>query len=117
MFKTKCNDFLDAISQMRETAIEKSVQEALQNEHQPYVAELTKAQQILVIEETQRVEDEIKRLRENLATKIATFEQSTKDAIAEDRVRVERTARNAACAKYDEFILGVSRLVDETEIN
>ena len=117
MFKTKCTDFLETISKMREAAVEKSVHEALVNEHQPYVAELTKAQQILVIEETQKTEEEIKKLREALAVKVATYEQRTQEAIADDKARVERTARNAASAKYDEFILGVSKLVDETEIN
>ena len=117
MFKTKCNDFLDAISKMREEAIEKSVKEAIETEHQPYVAELTKAKQLLVVEETRKTEEEIKKLQDNLKVKLAAYEQTTQEAIAEDKIKVEKNARKVASAKYDEFILGVSKLVDETQIN
>ena len=117
MFKTKCNDFLDAISQMREAAIEKNVQEALQNEHQPYVEELIKTKQLLIKEETEKVEEEIKKLREGLNVKVASYEEKTSNAIEEDKIKVSQRARENACANYDKFILGVSKLVDETKIN
>lgn len=116
MFKTKCNDFLDAISQMREVAIEKNVQEALQKEHQPYVDELIKTKQLLIKEETDKVEEQIKKLREDLVVKINSYEEKTSVAIENDKVKVCQRAREIACANYDKFILGVSKLVDETEI-
>lgn len=117
MFKTKCNNFLDSISKMREEAIEKKVQETLQKEHQPYVEELIKTKQILIEEETQKVEEEIEKLRKSLSAKVASYEERTNRAIEEDKEKVTKKARDLACESYDKFILGVSRLVDETQIN
>lgn len=117
MFKTKCNDFLDSISKMREEAIEKKVQDALQKEHQPYVEELVKTKQLLISEETEKVEEEVKKLRENLKAKVESYEEKTNKAIAADKEKVTKKARELACENYDKFILGVSRLVDETQIN
>lgn len=116
MFKTKCNDFLDSISKMREEAIEKNVQNALQKEHKPYVDELIKTKDLLIVEETEKVEKEIEELRKALKAKIVFFEERTNKAIAEDKEKVSKQAREAACKHYDKFILDVSRLVDETQI-
>ena len=116
MFRTKCNDFLDAISQMREEAIEKNVQEALRECHLPYVEELIKTKELLIVEETEKVEKQIEELRNNLKAKIASYEEKTCKAIEEDKEKVARVARENACANYDKFILDVSRLVDETQI-
>lgn len=117
MFKTKCNDFLDSISKMRNDAIEKSVQETLQKEHVPYVAELTKTKETLIAEETEKTEQRISSLREELAQKINSFEEKAKVAIQENKKKVENHAREEASKSYDKFILGVSQLVDEAKIN
>lgn len=117
MFKTKCNDFLEAISQMRESAIEKDVQEALKNEHEPYVDELIKTKQLLILEETEKVEDKIRQLREGLAETIASYEEKTRKAIEDDKANVMQRAKARASESYDSFILGVSKLVDDTKIN
>lgn len=117
MFKEKCTEFLDSITQMRETEIERNIQDALQKEHIPYVDELNKTKKLLIEEETQKAEEEIKRIRERLLAKVEAYEAKAKTAIQEDKEKVIQKAKRKAKEKYDNFILGVSRLVDETEKN
>lgn len=117
MFKTKCITFLDSISEMRNIAIEKKVQEALQTEHQPYVDELQKTKETIIAEESKKAEEAINAIRNELAKKIEGYEEKARVAIQEDKERVEEKARLLACNQYDNFILGVSKLVDETKLN
>lgn len=117
MFKEKCINFLDGISEMRNVAIEKKVQQALQTEHQPYVEELQKAKQAVIAEETEVAEAKIKAIREELAKKVGSYEEKARMAIKKDKERVEKSAREKACEQYDSFILSVSRLVDKTQLD
>lgn len=117
MFKEKCTNFLDDISKMRESALEKSVQEALQKDHQPYVEELIKTKNALIAEENEKLEAKIKQLREEYDAKVVSYEETTEKAIEEDKLRVEAAAIKTAAEKYDKFILGVSLLIDETKID
>lgn len=117
MFKTKCITFLDGISEMRNQAIEKKVQEALETEHKPYVEELQKAKEAVIAEDTRKAEAMIKAIREELNAKVHAHEEKARLAIQKDKERVETKARESACAQYDNFILSVSRLVDKTQLN
>lgn len=116
-FKTKCDAFLQDVSQMRASAISQAVDLAIQTHHEPYKAQLIKARDEFVVAENQAFEKMVEALKkehdERVSTKIAT----TESAIAEHKKTVTVKAEASAKAEYDNFILGVSALVDKTKIN
>lgn len=115
-FRNECNRFLDTISSMRSSAINKAVDEAIANEHEPYVVEMSNACDALIAEETQKTADIIRNLQADLERKVEHYKTQKDNAIADHKVRVVATASEKAKVEYDTFILGVSKLIDETKI-
>jgi hypothetical protein len=116
-FKTTCGDFLAEVKQMRDSAIAQAVQSALQTEHEPYKAQLVKARDEFVVAEKQACEKLVEQIKAECEKKCQAKISATETAIAENRTSVTATAEASAKTEYNNFILGVAKLIDETKIN
>lgn len=116
-FKTKCDSFLQEVTQMREMAIQQSVDIALQTQHEPYKTQLKRTCDDYVASENQAFEKMVESLRQERDNRINAKVTSTENAIAEHKASVTERAKASAKTEYDNFILGVSALVDKTKIN
>lgn len=117
MFKQKCNDFLDAITSLRTTAINEAVNKALATTHAKYVEELTSAKNSYIAEEREKTQAKILALQAELDRKVVSCTKETEMAITTHKEKIVEDAKVKASAEYDNFILGVSKLVDSTHIN
>lgn len=117
MFKNECNKFLDTITAMRSTAVNQAIEEAIKNEHTPYAEQMIAARNAVIEEEKQKTAELIKTLQADLERKINSYTEETDKAIADNKKRVSEVAEAKAKVAYDNFILGVGKLVDETKIN
>lgn len=116
-FKTKCDAFLQDVTQMRATAISQAVEVALQTQHEPYKAQLVRTRDEFVSAENQAFEKMVASLKAEHDKRVNAKMVATDNAIAEHKASVTATAEASAKAEYDNFILGVSALVDKTKIN
>jgi hypothetical protein len=116
-FKTKCDSFLQDVTQMRASAVSQAVEVALQTQHEPYKSELVRARDEFIASENQAYEKMVESLKQERDKRIQAKATTTETAIAEHKSSVTAKAEASAKAKYDNFILGVSALVDKTEIN
>lgn len=116
MFKTKCDEFLSSISSMRSSAISTAVNEALCKIHNPYVAEVNQTTNDLVEEEKKKTGQIIAKLQAELENKINMYRTDANNAIKQHREKISLEAETKAKANYDTFILGVSQLIDKTNI-
>ena len=116
MFKTTCDEFLSTITSMRTKAITEAVERAIIDEHAPYAEQMTIACNAAIAEEEKKTEDFIANLRKELARKVEVFKADAQSAIADNKKRVTEFATTKAKEAYDHFILGVGKLVDETNI-
>lgn len=116
-FKTKCDSFLQDVTQMRASAISQAVESALQTQHEPYKAQLVKARDEFVATENAAFEKMVETLKQERDKRIQAKVTATDTAIAEHKNSVTVRAETSAKAEYDNFILGVSALVDKTKIN
>lgn len=116
-FKTKCDAFLQDVTQMRTSAISQAVDLAIQTQHEPYKAQLIKARDEFVVAENQAFEKMVASLKEEHDKRVNAKMVATDTAISEHRASVTARAETSAKAEYDNFILGVSALVDKTKIN
>lgn len=117
MFIKECNSFLDTITGIRNTAIAQAVNTALAQEHAPYATKLLASRDSVIAEERQKTEEMIKSLQLSLATTIAKITTETELAVSKHKDSVTARATERAKKSYDNFILGVSQLVDETNNN
>jgi hypothetical protein len=116
-FKTKCDAFLQDVTQMRTSAISQAVALALQTQHEPYKAQLVKERDEFVRTENQAFEKMVASLKEEHDKRVTEKTIATETAISEHKTSVTARAEASAKAEYDNFILGVSALVDKTKIN
>ncbi len=116
MFKNTCDSFLGNILAMREKAIADAAQKAIVEEHQPYAEQLIATKNELIAKEREKAEEQIALIRAELQRKIDYLNAETESAIAKNKVSVVAVAEANAKAAYDSFILGVGKLVDETNI-
>jgi hypothetical protein len=116
MFKTECNRFLDNITALRSTAVNKAVTDALENEHKPYESEVIAVRDALIVEERTKTAELIKALQADLERKVNDYTEDANKSIAMHRERVVESATEKAKAEYDNFILSVSKLVDNSKI-
>jgi len=117
MFKNTCENFMDSIVAMRAKAISDATAKALIEIHQPYAEQLIAKKNDIIASERQKVEDQISLLRAELERKVAYYNADTDSAIEKNKVSVIASAEANAKAKYDTFILGVGKLVDETNLD
>lgn len=116
MFKTECTRFLDSITALRTSAVNKAVTEALTNEHNPYERDMVAARDAVIVEKRKRVAEQIRVLQANLEREVETITVETSNAITDHKERVVANATKKAQAQYDNFILDVSKLVDATNL-
>jgi PDZ domain-containing secreted protein len=116
-FKTKCDAFLSDVTQMRATAIAQAVDVALQTQHEPYKAQLVRTRDEFVAAENEAFEKMVESLKKEHDKRVSDKVNATEVAIAEHKTSVTARAEASAKAEYDNFILGVSALVDKTKIN
>lgn len=116
MFKTECTRFLDNVTALRSSAVNKAVAEAIQNEHNPHERDLITARDAVIVEKRKKVAEQIRILQENLEREVNTITVETGKAIADHKERIVSKATAKAQADYDTFILGVSKLVDATNL-
>ena len=102
---------------MRSTAINDAVNKALENEQVPYAQEVTKVTEALILEERNKTAELIRTLQLDLERKVNTIKEDANKAIEDHRVKVVEAATETAKADYDNFILGVSKLIDKTNID
>lgn len=117
MFNKECNNFLDTITNIRNTAITQAVNDAIAREHTPYATKLLSTRDLVIAEERKKTEEMIESLKLSLANTIAKITTETETAVSQHKANVTAKATQAARASYDTFILGVSKLVDETNNN
>lgn len=117
MFKTECNNFLNTIASLRTTAINKAVTEAVEREHNPYERDVIKMRDELIVEERNKTAELIKTLQADLERKVKDYTEDANKSIANNKERVIATATIKAKAAYDNFILEVSKAVDNSNIN
>ena len=86
-------------------------------DHANYVKELTDAQDNYIKEETEETQAKILALQEEHNRKVVSCKKETETAINTHKEKVVKDAETKARTEYDNFILGVSRLVDGTHIN
>lgn len=116
-FKAKCDNFLQDVTQMRASAISQAVDLALQTQHEPYKTQLVKTRDEFVAAENQAFEKMVASLKEEHDKRVNEKMYATETAISEHKATVTARAEASAKAEYDNFILGVSALVDKTKIN
>jgi hypothetical protein len=116
-FKAKCDTFLQDVTQMRASAISQAVDLAVQTQHEPYKTQLMKARDEFVAAENQAFEKMVASLKEEHDKRVTEKMIATETAISEHKATVTARAEASAKAEYDNFILGVSALVDKTKIN
>lgn len=116
MFKQTCTNFLNNITALRSSAVNKAVTEAIQNEHEPYEKDLIATRDALIVEERTKTAELIRTLQADLERKIQGYTEDTSKAIENNKNRVIATATVKAKAAYDAFILDVSKLVDNSKI-
>lgn len=116
VFKDECTRFLDNIVSLRSTAINNAVNDALAKEHTPYERELIARRDALITERRVKLAEIIRTMQADLEKEIAGYNEETSKAIEEDKNRIIAEATKKASAQYDNFILGVGKLVDETKL-
>lgn len=114
MFNKECTSFLDRITSLRNTAITKAVDDAIAHEHTPYVTKLFATRDSVIAQERAKTEEMIKSLQLALSNTIAKITTETEVAVASHKESVVARATEKAKKSYDGFILGVSKLVDDT---
>lgn len=116
MFRQKCDEFLSSLTSMRSAAIQKAVSEAINTVHTPYVEKVNAETRALIDAERKKTEELIANIRKESDAQIEKYSSDTKIAIEKHREMVSEEASTTAKANYDTFILGVSKLIDETNI-
>lgn len=116
VFKNECTRFLDAVTGLRKSTIEKEVQKELELKHAPYITEMERVRDEVIAQENTEAERQIRAIQERRDSKIQTYRIETAKAVETHRTNLiaETTAR--VSKDYDNFILGVSKLVDDTNI-
>ena len=117
LFKSECDKFLENIAAMRSSAIANAVNEALQKQHAPYESRVRAACNAVIEEEKTSTAELIKVLQADLERKIQDHIEQMNQSIAKNKSEVIKTAEIKAKTAYDTFILGVGKLVDETNID
>lgn len=115
-FKTECNAFLDKMVDMRNALTAQAVNEAIAQDHVPYVAELNAQKEMLIEEAKADYERNVAALAAVLQSKINQFTSETETAIAAHKAKITLATENAMRARFDAFILGTSELVDKSGI-
>lgn len=117
VFKNECSRFLDTITNLRNATIDRGVQKAIELKHAPYKLEMEEARDKMIAQAKNEAEQEILAIQEKRDQKIATYRSETELAIKTHLDNVINTASAEVKEHYDNFILGVSKLVDNTNIN
>lgn len=116
MFKQTCTNFLNNITALRSTAIDKAVNEAVSRDHIPYEKELIEVRDVVILEKRTKTAEMIKALQADLEREVNDINSQTSKAIHDHKERIVAAATAKAKAEYDTFILDVSKLVDKTNI-
>lgn len=116
VFRDECTRFLDNITALRSTAINTAVNNAIQTEHIPYERDIIAKRDALIAEKRTKLAELIRSLQADLDREIAGYNEETSNTIAEHKNKVVTEATEKAKVHYDNFILGVGKLVDETKL-
>lgn len=116
VFKNECSKFLDTVTTLRKATIERETQKAIELKHDPYKNEMERVRDEVIAQENAEAERQIRAIQERRDSKIQTYRIETAKAVETHRTNLiaETTAR--VSKDYDNFILGVSKLVDDTNI-
>ena len=115
-FKNECNVFLDKMVEMRNALTQQAVSEQIAKVHIPYVNELTAHKDKLIEEAKADYERNVAALAAALQAKISQLTTETETAIATHKTKITIATENAMRAKFDNFILSTSELVDNSGI-
>lgn len=115
--KVKVDEFLQAVTVMRKTAIDEAVQQALQTNHEPYKAQLITARDKALATEEQEFQKTIEQLTNEHNARMNTIKGDFDNAIDAHKASVAHTAEESAKVEYDKFILQVSAIADDIKIN
>lgn len=116
MFRQKCDEFLGTITNLRSTAINQAINEAIRLEHTPFEVELLATRDAVIAEEKNKTAEKIRALQAELESKINAYTIETSAKLENHRKLIADAAEEKAKASYDTFILGVSKLVDDAKI-
>lgn len=115
--KTKCDEFLQSVKAMRDSAIAQAVQIELQAKHEPYKAQKISARDMEIANKEQSFNAVIAQLKKEHEAEIAICKAEYEKAIQSHRDEVARTAEANAKGEYDKFILGVSAVAYDIKVN
>lgn len=116
VFRTECTKFLDTIVGLRQSTIEKEVQKEIELKHVPYRLEMERVRDEVIAQEIAETERQIRAIQEKRDAKIKSYREETAKAIESNRANVVSAATERVSKDYDAFILGVSGLVDKSNI-
>ena len=117
VLKNECSRFLDAITSLRNATIDRGVQKAVELKHLPYKAELEETRDKMIVQAKNKAEEEVRAIYAQRDSKVEQYRLETEMAIKAHRESVINAASAQVKNDYDNFILGVSKLVDNTNIN
>lgn len=117
VFKNECSRFLDSLTNLRKATIDREVQKAIELKHAPYKFEMECVRDKVIAQAKEEADKEILAIQAKRDQKIQKYRTETELAIEAHKTSVVNTATEQVKASYDNFILGVSKLVDNTNIN
>ena len=117
VFKTECSKFLDSLTNLRNSIISREVQKAIELNHAPYKLEMESQRDKVIAQAKEEADREILAIQAKRDQKIQKLRIETEVAIATNKENVVNAATANVKANYDNFILSVSKLVDNTDIN
>lgn len=115
--KTKCDEFLQSVTIMRQAAINEAVQREIQTQHEPYKAQMISARDKALANEEQSFTALVNQITAEHNAKVQTCKADFEKAIQAHRDEVARNAEQSAKVEYDKFILAVSAVADEIKVN
>lgn len=111
--KNKCDEFLANLTDMRKAAIEEAVQNEIRVKHEPYKSQMISARDTALANEERAFNLAVEQLRKAHLEKARTIASDFEEAIAAQKLQVERAASERAKVAYDEVILKISAIADE----
>lgn len=117
VFKNECTKFLDALTNLRKATIDREVQKAIELKHSPYKLDMESQRDKVIAQARDDAEKEILAIQTKRDQKIQRYRAETEVAIATHKESVINNATEEVRKNYDNFILGVSKLVDNTNIS
>lgn len=117
VFKNECTKFLDILTNLRKATIDREVQNAIELKHVPYKLDMESQRDKVIAQARDEADKEILAIQAKREQKIQKYRAETELAIAAHKENVIIAATEEVRKNYDNFILGVSKLVDNTNIN